>query len=206
MIKKQKLIEKNINEDTDIIKKSVDFSLIEVIVIVLITGIAVSVASGIIVYNNYDKLNNQMVSACDADLIEFVDNYNKILNNYVEDVDKDKLIEAAISGMYNYIGDEYTMYIGTDDTSDLQEQLQGEYTGIGIEITTEIDSNNNQIVRITKVFKNSPAEKSGMKVNDIINKVDGVEMKDASEISTTIKKGTRTHTKLHILEMEKKIH
>ena len=39
------------------IKKSVEFNLVEVIVIILITGIVVSVASGLLVFKNYDKLN-----------------------------------------------------------------------------------------------------------------------------------------------------
>ena len=43
-------------EENDIINKSVEFNLLEVIVIILITGIAVSITSGLIVYNNYDKL------------------------------------------------------------------------------------------------------------------------------------------------------
>ena len=178
-------------EETDVIKRSVEFSLIEVIVIVLITGIAVSVASGILVYNNYDRLNNKVISASDSDLSEFVDNYNKILNNYVEELDKKELIDAAISGMYNYIGDEYTVYMDSDNTSDFLEQLYGEYTGIGVEITNEIDGENNIRVRVNRVFKNSPAEKSGIMPNDIITRVDGVNVVDSTSLAETIKKGEK---------------
>lgn len=178
-------------EENDIIKKSVEFSLIEVIVIVLITGIAVSVASGILVYNNYDRLNNKIITASDSELSEFVDNYNKILNNYVEELNKTELIDAAISGMYNYIGDEYTVYMDSTNTSDFLEQLYGEYTGIGVEITNEIDSENNIKVRVNRVFKNSPAEKSGIIPNDIITKVDGVNVVDSSSLAETIKKGEK---------------
>ncbi len=185
-------------KESEVIKSSVEFSLIEVIFIVLITGIAVSVASGIIVYNNYDRLNKQIITVGNDDLSEFVENYNKILNNYVEEVDKDKLIEAAIGGMYNYIGDEYTMFIDNDDTSDLQEQLEGEYTGIGIEISTVTDGNKTY-VRVNQVFKNSPAEKSGIKVDDIITKIDGEEVKDASVLADTIKKGNKDTYKITYL-------
>lgn len=177
-------------KESDVIKSSVEFSLIEVIFIVLITGMAVSVASGILVFNNYDRLNSNVITTSNSDLTEFVDNYNKILNNYVEEVDKDKLIEAAIEGMYNYIGDEYTMYIDDEDTSDFKEQLEGEYTGIGVEVTT-MTKENDTYVQVTKVFKDSPAEKSGIKVNDIITKVDGEEVKEASVLANTIKKGNK---------------
>ena len=101
-------------------------------------------------------------------------------------------MEAAISGMYNYVGDEYTMYIDTENTSDLDEQLNGEYTGIGVEITTKEDAKTKTTyVEITKIFSNTPAEKAGLKVGDIILKVDDKEMKEAQEVSDTIKKGNK---------------
>ena len=105
------------NEDVKeatVIKKSVEFSLIEVIVIVIITGIVVSIASGFIVYNNYDKINNNPIVSYKGDLDEVYVHYNKILDNYIEEVDKQKLIESAIAGMYNYLGDEYSMYLDED--------------------------------------------------------------------------------------------
>ena len=178
-------------ETIEIVEKSVEFSLIEVIIIVLITGVAVSVASGIIVYNNYDKLNYGTITYND-ELDEFVDNYNKIINNYVKEVDKTELIEAAISGMYDYLGDEYSVYLNKEDTSDLNEQLIGEYTGVGIEIMTIIDEENNtQYVEIHRVFENSPAEEAGLKEGDIITKVDGVEMNAADQVANTIKNGNK---------------
>ena len=179
------------SEDIEIVKKSVEFSLMEVIVIVLITGLVVSVASGIIVYNNYDKLNLSSVSN-NAELDEFYENYNKIVNKYVEEVNKEELIDAAIAGMYNYLGDEYSMYLTEEETNDLSEQLSGEYTGIGIEITTIFEEDTQkQYVKINRVFKDSPAEAAGLMAGDIITKVDGVEMLDANQVSQTIKNGNK---------------
>ena len=186
--------EVNKEENIEIVKKSVEFSLIEVIIIVLITGIVVSVASGVIVYNNYDKLNkNQIIeSNYNDELQDFYNNYNKIINNYVNEVNKKELIEAAIEGMYNYLDDDYSMYLDKEDTNDLEEQLNGEYTGVGIEITTiQDEQTKTSYVKINRVFKDSPAEKSGLKSGDIILKVDGEIMKDANQVSTTIKKGNK---------------
>ena len=177
-------------EEITVIKKSIDFSLVEVIIIVLITGLVVSVASGLIVYNNYDKINNIPV-ASKGDLDEVYKHYNMILNEYVEEVDKDELIDAAISGMYEYLGDEYSMYINEQDTSDLEEQLQGEYKGVGIEITTKYDDNENPTIVINRVIKDSPAEEAGLKKGDIITKVDGEVMMDANQVSNTIKGGNK---------------
>ena len=190
VVKKRTVKKSELKEEIEIVKKSADFSLIEVIVIVLITGIVVSIASGLIVYNNYDKLNEKVVISND-ELSEVYEHYNKIINNYVEDVDKQGLIDAAIGGMYNYLGDEYSMLLNEQDTSDLEEQLQGEYTGIGIEITTVFDDNEATQVVVNKVFKDSPAEKAGLRKGDIITKVDGVDMADANQVATTIKGGDK---------------
>ena len=176
--------------EKSIIKKSVNFSLIEVIIIVLITGLVVSVASGLIVYNNYDKITTASFTP-KGEFDEFYENYNKIIDRYVEDVDKEKLIDAAIAGMYDYLGDEYSTYLDEEDTSDLSEQLQGEYTGVGIEITTLYDDNSKPYIKINKVFKDSPAEEAGLKAGDIITKVDGVKMIDSNQVATTIKNGKK---------------
>ncbi len=192
-VKKVTPRKKTVKQDDEVvkvIKKSASFSLIEVIVIVLITGIVVSIASGLIVYNNYDKLNITPMSA-PGDLDEVYEHYNKILNNYVEEVDKQGLIDAAIGGMYNYLGDEYSMMLDQGDTNDLSEQLEGEYTGIGIEITTIINEDQSTTVKVNRVFKNSPAEEAGIKAGDIIKKVDGELMLDANQVATTIKGGNK---------------
>ena len=94
--------------------------------------------------------------------------------------------------MYNYLDDDYSMYLDKEDTNDLEEQLNGEYTGVGIEITTiQDEQTKTSYVKINRVFKDSPAEKSGLKSGDIILKVDGEIMKDANQVSTTIKKGNK---------------
>ena len=53
------------------IKKSVEFNLVEVIFIILITGIVVSVASGLIVFKNYDKLSSVASSDSATNFSEF---------------------------------------------------------------------------------------------------------------------------------------
>lgn len=123
------------------IKKSVEFNLVEVIVIILITGIVVSVASGLLVFKNYDKLSSVAPSDSTTNFSEFNKAYNHIVSSYVKDVDKDKLIEAAIEGMYTYLNDEYSIYMDEETTKSLEERLDGQYTGVGIEITVNNDDN-----------------------------------------------------------------
>ena len=178
------------DETIEVVKKSIEFSLVEVIFIVLITGIAVSVASGLIIYKNYDRLNVPTTINKD-EFSDFYDNYNRIINNYVEEVDKKELIDAAISGMYNYLGDEYSVYISEEDSSDLKEQLDGEYTGIGVEIYTSTDETGVSTITINRIFENTPAEKAGLKVGDILTKIDGVAVSDGAEFASIVKKGNK---------------
>ena len=166
-------------------EKGANFSLIEVIVIIVITGLIVSVCSGLIVYNNYDKFAGTSISKNETDLGEFVKSYNHILNSYVKDVDKSKLFEAAIKGMYNYLNDAYSIYVDEETTESLTERLEGKYEGVGIEISM---NENNQIY-ITRVFSNTPAEEAGLKSGDIIVSLDGksYENKTSNDLASAIK-------------------
>lgn len=166
-------------------KKQTNFSTIEVIVIIIITGLIVSVCSALIVYNNYDKFKINSTLTTKDELNEFIESYDHILNSYVKDVDKNKLIEAAIKGMYNYLNDEYSIYIDEGTNETLQERLKGKYEGVGIEIT----NNEKGEIYITRIFANSPAEKAGLKVNDIITELDGesLEGKNQTYLSNKIK-------------------
>ena len=177
--------------DMQVINNTVEFSLLEVIIIVLITGIVVSITSGLIVYNNYDKINVKEQTITDADYKEFVENYNLILNNYVEEIDGKSLLDAAIGGMYSALGDGYSAYLNESDTLELEEQLNGEYTGIGVEIRTDVLEDGSYQTVINKIFKNTPAERAGLKVGDILVKIDDTPVESAQHVADTVKRGNK---------------
>jgi carboxyl-terminal processing protease len=79
-----------------------------------------------------------------------------------------------------------------ETTTDLQEQLSGEYTGLGIEIATYITKDGYKNV-INKVFENSAAEKAGLKEGDVLLKLDEHDLtkSDSAFISSTVKYGTK---------------
>lgn len=162
--------------------KTATFNLIEVIVIIIMTSLVVSVSTGIIVYKNYYKIDKTSSNKDYLKELEYA--YNNILNSYVEKVDEKELTNAAIKGMYNYLGDPYTSYLDKDSTDNLMDRLKGEYNGIGVEITT-----NESGTVVMTVFENSPAEEAGIMVGDIITKVKGVDVngKTTSEVSNMIK-------------------
>ena len=159
------------------------FSLVEVIIIVLITVIVVSVSSGLLIFNNYENLSFNKENENSKYIKEFEQSYNKITEDYLERIDKQELIDAAIEGMFNYLGDPYSSYLNEEETEELTEKLQGTYDGIGIEITDDTNG-----ITVVRVFE-GPAKEAGVKKGDIITKIDDENLseKNASYLSNYIK-------------------
>lgn len=105
----------------------------------------------------------------DESLNNFIENYNYIVNNYYTEVDKEKIINGAIEGMMESLDDPYSAYFDSSESNSFNVLLDGEYEGIGIKYGQSIESEN---LIIVSVFENSPADKCGLKVNDIILSVD----------------------------------
>lgn len=169
-----------------IVERKVGFNYAEVIVIMIITLIIGTAIGSFVAYIARDKeTDKEVVTKVPNDLEEFVKTYNNIINDYYEEVDRDKLLEAGINGMLQYLGDDYSVYMDKDTSDDFNEQVEGKYTGIGVEIIQEVEGS----VYISRVFDNSPAAKAGLQVGDIFISVDGTDVKEksASEISTLIK-------------------
>jgi len=85
---------------------------------------------------------------------------------YVEQVDNQKLVYGAISGLLNSLGDSYTVFMPPADAKKFGEDISGEFSGIG----AEIGIRNNQLLIIAPL-KNSPAEKAGLRAGDKIFKI-----------------------------------
>lgn len=111
------------------------------------------------------------------ELENFVNTYQDIVGKYYEQVDEEKLLEVALKSVLNELGDDYSMYMDEDDYSNLNLTLEGSYSGLGVSIYKDTVSQNMIVV---EVFKDSPADKAGIKVNDIILSVDGVSTTELS--------------------------
>ncbi len=111
--------------------------------------------------------------------------YDTITRKYYKNVDKDKLIEGAINGMLDSLDDEHTMYFDKKSKDEFNAELSGNYYGIGAQIQLTSEG----VVKITKVFDNSPAEKAGLKSEDVFVSVDGVSVKgmNSSEVADMLK-------------------
>lgn len=149
-------------------KNSKGFNLISVIIIICITSVVSAVTAGIIVTNNYNLSYSDLSN--DKELSDFIKAYSNIVNNYYENVDKEKMLDSALNAMLNYLGDNYTTYLTDEQRKALEESLQGTYQGIGVEI------NKDRV--ITKVTKNGPAEAAGLQAGDKFLSIDGTKLND----------------------------
>lgn len=96
--------------------------------------------------------------------------WDKIISNYYDKkvVDPQKMLYGAISGMVNSLGDPYTMFLPPAQQTSFQQQMAGQFTGIGAELSTK-DSH----IIVVAPLEGSPAEKAGIKAQDTIVGVDG---------------------------------
>ena len=158
-----------------------------IIFAIIIFGVGL-IVGGIIIYSK--SINK-------SSLNEFIATYDEIIDNYYQKIDKDKLLDAGIDGMIKYLGDPYSSYINKNDADDFNDGVNGTYQGIG----AEVKYNENNLPTIGEVFKNTPAEKVGLKENDIILKVNDIIVKDKSlaEIAEIVKGKSGTNVKLTIL-------
>ena len=153
------------------------------------------------VFTMFIKGNNNSVnySYSSKDRKEFnslYETYDTIMKDYYKSVDSNTLIEGAINGMLGSLDDEHTMYFDKKSKEAFDAELSGNYYGIGAQIQLTGEGT----IRITKVFNYSPAEKAGLKAEDVFVSVDGVsvEGKSATEVANMLKSSTVKTSKIVI--------
>ena len=150
------------------------FSIRETIMVSLST-LVVGLVVGVLL--NKTKIITKNAFIQDKYLGQFAQNYQYIVDNYYEEVDKQKLINGAIEGMTNTL-DEFSTYMDETDSNNFSITLNGSYSGIGVQIAEDKDKN----IIVTAVFKDSPSEKAGIKPGDILLSING---KDSKELGAT---------------------
>lgn len=147
-----------------IVEHKSGFNIVEVLIIIV-----VSIAFGVAVGNALSIFRQEYQGEEVSDsLQELIAVYNNILDSYYEDLDEQELADAAINGMMSSL-DDYSMYMDEENATTFNETVDGSYQGVGVTITVNDD---NQFL-ILDVSADSPAEKAGIRSNDILTKIDG---------------------------------
>jgi len=116
--------------------------------------------------------------------------FDTITNGYYKDVNQKKLINGAIDGMVKSLDDPYSTYMSNEEAKSFHSSISSSFEGIG----AEIQEKDGHIVIVSPI-KGSPAEKAGLKPNDMVISVNGKSLQgmDSTQAVTLIrgKKGTK---------------
>ncbi|MCF8160224.1 MAG: S41 family peptidase [Polaromonas sp.] len=97
--------------------------------------------------------------------------FGMVKTNYVEPVDEKKLITDAIAGMVAGL-DPHSVYLDKKALKDFNEGTTGKFVGVGIEISQE-----DGLIKVVSPIEDSPADRAGLKPNDLIVKIDDTPVK-----------------------------
>ena len=178
----KKVKEKKIEIVNDNKTKEKELYTSKEVIIVMIFSIGIGI---LMCFGGISIITGKNYLAVTKDLKKVVDTYYAIVDNYYGELDRDKLIDGAVEGMISSVGDTFTSYSDIDSTSSFDETINGSYEGIGCTVATLEDGT----ISVIDMFEDSPSYKAGLKVGDIILKVDGesYEDKNSNDISNYIK-------------------
>lgn len=123
--------------------------------------------------------------------------YNILNSNWLNPNDQDVNIKGnTITSLVASLGDIHSSYFTQEESASFNQTVDGNYEGIGVVQRTVSEG-----TMVIEVYKNSPAQKSGLQVGDIINAVDGTSVagKSANEIAQLIRGTAKTKVTLTII-------
>lgn len=126
-----------------------------------LTGLALLVlgiflVSGWLISSNYHNLGN------------FFKVISLVRSQYLYQVNSPVLVEGAIKGMVNELGDPYSVYLDQKTFSQLQEQIKGSFGGLGILVGVKDD-----YLTVVRTYQNTPAHRKGIIAGDVITGIGG---------------------------------
>ncbi len=129
--------------------------------------------------------------------------YETLSSNYDGEINDEDIIEGAKKGLTDALGDIYTVYMDTKETSAFMDSLHGTVgSGVGIEMGLR-----DGYVRVIRTLPDNPAKKAGVMAGDIIYKVDDEEVYTLSteEIANKVRGETGTEVKLTVVRDGKEL-
>lgn len=131
--------------------------------------------------NSYLNTNEELM----ASLTKYVEVSRYIENNFIGEYDEDALMDGAMTGMVDGLGDKWSVYMTAEQYQSYVESSSNEYAGIGVTISLAASGEGAFIESVTK---DSPAAEAGIMRGDVIIEIDGqsLEGMSLSEIRSLI--------------------
>ena len=143
-----------------------------------------------------NKKDEPIVHLTDAQIYEELKKlalvFETARDNFVEEVDEKKILEAAMNGMLAEL-DPHSSYLSADDFKEFNDKSHGEFGGLGIQITSDRGA-----VRVISPIDDTPADKAGIKAGDYITHIDGEQVFDLTLNQAVKKMKGRPGTKVKL--------
>ena len=118
--------------------------------------------------------SNLSFSANEESIYDKIDLFSEVLdkvnNEYVEEIDHNKAMDAAINGVLQSL-DPYSAYMSPEIFKEMLTETSGEFGGLGIEVGMEFG-----VVKVISPIDNTPAEEAGVKAGDYIVKINDIQV------------------------------
>ena len=172
-------------------------SILTIAFVVGIFWLGVNIGNGTLSVSRFSSITNNQNLPADLDYSEVEALYDQLRKHFDGDLTVDELMDGLKKGLINATGDAYTEYMNAQEAADFNSQLSGTFSGIGAELGK--DDNDNLI--IIAPISGFPAEKAGLRAQDIITAIDGTSSSglSVSEAVTKIRGEKGTEVKLSIL-------
>lgn len=174
------------------------------IMLVVLTAVITFILTSIFTYKNLSGNSKYVyVSSNDGGISSVIASIRKIVDKkFLGEINEQNLVDGAIKGYIDGLNDPYTEYMTKDEMQEFTTEVNGNFVGIGVYLTNDIERN---VVLIISPIKDTPAYRAGIKPGDVITKIDGVSYKgeQLTEASNKIKGREGTKVTLEILRDEK---
>lgn len=172
---------------------------------------AITLAVGVVVGLNWNSvfsafapyLGFKTSSASSMDWSALNEVYSALSLYYDGDIDKTDVIEGAKAGLVASLGDQYTVYMTAEESSDFQDSLHGEVgSGVGI-----VMAEREGYVKVVRTLPDNPARETGILAGDIIYKIDDEEVYTltSEEIAQKVRGETGTKVKITVVRNGKEL-
>lgn len=189
-------------------------NIYKVVMLVVLTATITFMLTTMVMYNkfstSYGSLGDKgtttgTTTTSYTDLVKTLETFKAMIKQkYIGEVDEEQMIEGAIKGFVEGLGDPYTEYLPKEEMAEFTEETSGQYVGIGVYLTNDKTTNT---ILVVGIMNGSPALDAGMQAGDIIEKVNdvtytGETMEDAIKV---LKGKEGTSAKVTVLRDGKEI-
>lgn len=170
---------------------------------------AVTMAIGVIVGINFDKISNNINTALgnraatSISFDELNDVYGELSSSFDGSLDRRKVIEEAKRGLVNAAGDKYTYYMNAKEAEEFDKELEGDVgAGIGVEI-----GERDGLVKVLRTTPDNPARKAGVLAGDIVYKADDEDISGlgVEDVAKKLRGEAGTKVKLTVMRDNKEV-